>query len=35
MTPDDETADPCIICGWDPCACDEIYDRYRDAEFYD
>lgn len=29
---EDEDSDPCNYCGYDPCGCDDIYERYRDDE---
>lgn len=30
---DDDTGEACADCGHYPCACDDIYDSYRDREF--
>lgn len=29
----DHDHDPCDYCAYDPCACDDLYERYRDWEF--
>jgi len=29
----DNDDDPCDYCDYDPCACDDLYERYRDWEF--
>ena len=29
---EEEDSDPCPYCGYDPCGCDQIYERSRDDE---
>ena len=33
MTDYDDEFNPCAYCGHDPCACDQIFDSYKDREF--